>query len=88
MEMTHLEQFGEDGYEVQVHRLLGLCHKCPPDVGHSIPHTSVGVILVAVQFGDQACYVGLQLLPCQLCNGRKPALPGVAFSFANSKLAA
>lgn len=63
---THLEKLLQDGAKVLVNSLLRLGDKRPPDVRHGIPNAGIGVILVPVQFGDQVCNVGTQLLPSQL----------------------
>ena len=62
-----------NGCKVLVHGLLGVVDEGAPDVGHSVPHPWVGVMLVPVQLRHQLSYIRLQLLPSQLGNRCKAA---------------
>ena len=59
--------------KVLVYSLLGVVNESAPDVGHGVPHSRVGVMLVAVQLRHQLSYIRLQLLPSQLGNRCKAA---------------
>ena len=49
---TYLEQLLENGTKMLVNSLLRLSNQGSPDVGHGIPDSRVGIILVPVQLGD------------------------------------